>query len=184
MLAEVVRYQEHNNEADDPGYEAFLRKLGDPMLERLPIGARGLDFGCGPTPVLARVLTGAGRPCAAYDPLFLPDEALLDRVYDFVTATEVLEHLHDPAAVFDRFARLLARGGHLGVMTRFYGHEAPFDRWWYRRDPTHVCFFVEDTMRWIAADRGWTVEIPRPHVAIFAVPSPEGSAASSASAAM
>jgi SAM-dependent methyltransferase len=187
MLAEVLRYQEHVNDAGDAGYVQFLRRLADPLLERLPAGARGLDFGCGPASVLADLLTAAGRPCAAYDPLFRPDAALLDDAYDFVTCTEVVEHLHDPAAVIARFGRLLPRGGLLGVMTRFHGHEAPFADWWYRRDPTHVCFYDETTMRWIAARHGWRLELPRPHVAIFTIPSPpararDGSAASSSRA--
>jgi SAM-dependent methyltransferase len=175
-LREVMRYQEHNNDAGDPRYVAFLRRLGDPMLSRLPAGARGLDFGCGPAPALATLLTDAGRPTAAYDPLFHPADHLLLGAYDFVTCTEVVEHLHDPAGTFRLFGRLLPGGGLLGVMTRFYGHEAPFAEWGYRRDPTHVCFYREETMRWIAAEHGWGVEFPRLHVAIFDVPAPHGAA--------
>ena len=47
-LAEVMRYLEHNNDAADAGYMAFLQRLGDPVQSRLAPGARGLDFGCGP----------------------------------------------------------------------------------------------------------------------------------------
>ena len=137
------------------------------------MGARGLDFGCGPAPVLASLLTNAGYPCAAYDPLFAPDAALLDERYDFVACSEVVEHVHDPAGVFARFGRLLGRGGLLGVMTRFHDIDTPFATWWYRRDPTHVCFYAEATMRWIAAGRGWEVSFPRPDVALFSVPTPD-----------
>ena len=78
--------------------------------------------------------------------------------------------MHEPAALFARFARLLRPGGLLGVMTRFHGVEASFDRWWYRRDPTHVCFYDADTMRWIAARHGWRLELAAPHVAMFLRP--------------
>ena len=64
---------------------------------------------------------------------------------------------------------LLQKGGTLAIMTRFYGVEAPFAQWWYRRDPTHVCFYCEETMRWIASNRGWCMECPTPHVALFAI---------------
>lgn len=170
LHAEVARYDAHQNAGDDPRYAAFLRRLGAPLRRRLAPGARGLDFGCGPAPLLARQLTGAGFPTAAYDPVYHADHALLARRYDFVAASEVVEHLHAPGDVFALFARLLAGGGVLGVMTRFYGVEAPFERWWYRRDPTHVCFYAESTMRWIAERHGWALEIPCPHVALFAVP--------------
>lgn len=165
-----MRYGEHQNDDADERYATFLRRLADPLQERLIPGAHGLDFGCGPTPTLGRLMTEAGLPCVSYDPLFRPDESLLDRCYRFVACSEVVEHLHTPADTFAAFRRLLARGGTLGVMTRFHGVEAPFDTWWYRRDPTHVCFYAENTMRWIARRYGWIVAFPRPHVAIFDVP--------------
>ena len=165
---EHERYQLHRNDAADSGYIRFLQRLAEPMMERLPAGARGLDVGCGPTPALSALFTAAGFPCAAYDPLFVPDVAPLSDRYDFLTCSEVVEHAHDPADLFTRLGGLLLPGGLLGVMTRFHGHEAPFATWWYRRDPTHVCFYSEPTMRWIAGHYGWTVEFPRPHVALFA----------------
>lgn len=170
LLDEVLRYGEHRNDVDDERYAAFLSRLGDPMAERLRQGATGLDFGSGPAPLLAKLMTDAGFPTDAYDPLFRPVHGLLDRRYDFVAASEVVEHLHAPDETFELFARLLQGGGLLGVMTRFHGLEAPFERWWYRRDPTHVCFYSEITMQWIADRYRWRLEVPRPHVAIFHVP--------------
>lgn len=166
---EEARYREHHNDPDDAGYIRFLRRLADPVMERLPAGARGLDFGCGPVPALASLLASAGFPCVSYDPVFAPDELMLNRTYDFVTCSEVLEHLHDPRATLALLARLLARGGMLAVMTQFRTDAASFAHWWYRRDITHVCFHSETTMRWIAADRGWALELPRPGIALFTV---------------
>ncbi len=168
-LREVLRYQEHRNDFGDPQYLGFLRRLADPLRDRLAPGACGLDFGCGPQPVLAAFLSEAGYPTACYDPLFHPDASVLAKRYDFIACSEVLEHVHDPGALLERFALLLADGGLLGIMTRFHGIEAPFATWWYRRDPTHVCFYSADTMRWIAGARAWTVEFPIPHVALFSV---------------
>lgn len=166
-LGEVMRYLEHDNRRDDPAYLDFLRRVGDPVRARLPRGARGLDFGCGPVPVLGEWFTANDHPTASYDPLFHADDALLAERYDFVTCSEVVEHAHDPAVLFETLRSLVAPGGILGVMTRFHGLEAPFDRWWYRRDPTHVCFYSGRTMEWIAAGFGWTLELPRAHVALF-----------------
>lgn len=179
-----ARYELHRNDAPDAGYVRFLRELADPVIERLPPGARGLDFGCGPAPVLASLMTAAGFPCEAYDPCFAPDETLLRRRYDFVTCSEVAEHVHDADGLFTRLEGLLVPRGLLGIMTRFHRAATPFATWWYRRDPTHVCFYAEATMRWVAADRGWTVLFPRPNVAVFSATNPpppdrarEGSAA-------
>ncbi|MEI4850515.1 class I SAM-dependent methyltransferase, partial [Klebsiella pneumoniae] len=82
-------------------------------------GARGLDFGCGPGPALATMLREAGMDMALFDPFFYPQASVLERQYDFITCTEVVEHLHRPAEVFRQLDRLLAPGGWLGVMTCF-----------------------------------------------------------------
>jgi SAM-dependent methyltransferase len=168
-LQEVLRYQEHRNNFGDEQYVQFLRRLADPLREKLAPGARGLDFGCGPQPVLAGFLSDNGFPTASYDPLFYPDAAVLDMTYDFVACSEVLEHVHDPRKVLEQIAWMLRNGGTLGVMTRFHGIEAPVATWWYRRDPTQVCFYSEATMRWIAGSRDWTVAFPAPHVSLFSV---------------
>lgn len=164
---ERARYELHDNARDDPGYVLFLRRLADPLVERLRPGARGLDFGCGPTPVLSEMLTAAGFPCAAYDPFFAPDETLLDERYDFITCSEVVEHAHDPARMFAKLRRMLAPGGVLGVMTMFHPGKDAFADWWYRRDPTHVCFYTAETMRCIGKRHKWRTELPQPNVTIF-----------------
>ena len=170
-LDEVVRYTSHHNDADDEGYRRFLARLADPVRARSSIGARGLDFGCGPSPVLAGMLTEAGYPTVGYDPVFEPRADLLLSRYDFIVCSEVVEHLHHPASAFELLGTLVvAGGGLLAIMTRFHRPEIPFATWWYRRDPTHVCFYSEATMRWIAAHHGWSVEIPEDDIALFTIP--------------
>lgn len=168
--AERSRYELHENDAADAEYVRFLRRLADPVIERLAPGARGLDFGCGPAPVLAEQLTSAGFPCVAYDPFFAPDETLLSERYDYVTSSEVVEHARNPASMFATLRELLAPGGLLGVMTRFRPRNASFADWWYRRDPTHVCFYSEATMRWIGLRHGWQTDFPKPNITIFTAP--------------
>ena len=110
-LDEALRYLEHQNHRDDPRYAGFLRRLADPVCAHVPIGARGLDVGCGPTPLLSELLTASGRPTQFYDPLFFSRGELLGEIYDFVTCCEVVEHAHDPAALFGQLARLIGPGG-------------------------------------------------------------------------
>lgn len=163
-------YELHNNNADDPGYRRFLSKLAQPLLGHVEPGARGLDFGCGPGPALARMLEEAGLHMALYDPFFYPDAAALDRRYDVITCTEVVEHLHHPAEVFRMLDSLLRPGGCLGIMTCFQTDDARFDNWHYRRDPTHVVFYREQTFRWLAQHYGWDLEIPVKDVVLLRKP--------------
>jgi SAM-dependent methyltransferase len=167
---ERAHYASHENGVDDPGYRRFLARLAEPLLERLAPASRGLDYGCGPGPALAAMLREAGHAVALYDPFFHPDRAALDRTYDFITCTEVAEHFHDPAGEFERLDGLLAPGGWLAVMTMFQDDDARFASWHYRRDPTHVVFYREATLRHVAARHGWSCEIPRKDVALMRKP--------------
>ena len=165
-----ARYREHRNFLDDPRYLAFLDRLGAPVAQRLPPGARGLDYGCGPVHGIATLMEPRGFPMASWDPLFHPDDGPLRETYDFVTCSEVLEHVADPREALDRLAALLHPGGLLAIMTQFRGDAAHFTGWHYHRDPTHVCFYSPDTMRWIAEQRGWRVELPADGITLFTLP--------------
>lgn len=155
---ELAHYRTHENRVDDPRYRAFLAQVADPLTTRLTPGAAGLDYGCGPGPALAAMLAERGFPCEVWDPFFFPDPAPLGRHYDFVCCTEVVEHMHDPRDGFRRLAGLLAPDGILAVMTELQPSADAFAAWHYPRDPTHVSFFSERTMRWVAQAYGWRVE--------------------------
>jgi SAM-dependent methyltransferase len=170
LADERAHYLTHQNDPDDAGYRRFLSKLAEPMMARLATRQCGLDFGCGPGPALAAMLREAGHEMAVYDPVFAPETEVLERRYDFITCTEVLEHLHDPADVLDRFDALLRPGGWLGVMTGFQTDDARFANWRYRREPTHVVFYREATLRLIARDRRWQCEVPVKDVALMRKP--------------
>lgn len=174
--AERRHYLTHRNDVADPGYRRFLGRLAAPLLARLAPGAQGLDIGAGPGPALARMLEEAGHTVALYDPVFHPDPTPLDRTYDFVVCTETIEHVHEPAALFERFDALLRPGGVLGLMTCFQTDDARFARWHYRRDPTHVVFYREATLRWLAATHGWSCAIPEKDVALMVRPAAMASA--------
>lgn len=168
--AEKARYDLHNNDPADSRYIDFLKRLADPLCSLLTHGERGLDFGCGPAPALAAIMTERGFPTIPYDPFYFPDEDLLRRRYRFIAASEVFEHLREPGRELERMDSILERGGFLGVMTYLFDGSVPFERWWYRRDPTHISFFGHATMEWIARRMGWTMECPAKTVTIFTKP--------------
>lgn len=157
--AERAEYDLHKNRVDDSGYRVFLSRLAQPMVARLAPGASGLDFGCGPAPALACMLREAGFTVALYDSFYFPDGAALSGSYDFICATEVVEHLHHPGAELDRLWVLLEPGGCLGIMTKLVRDRAAFATWHYKNDPTHVCFFSSQTWQWWAQEQGAALEI-------------------------
>jgi len=164
---EKARYAFHKNDPSDIGYREFLKKLSDPLIERLGAPKEGLDFGCGTGPALSQMLEEAGHKVNLYDPFFYPDKELLKKQYDFITCTEVFEHLHSPSRELKLLDSLLKPGALLAVMTCFQTDDEMFVRWHYRRDPTHVVFYKEETMRYIAQSFGWGIEIPVKNVVFF-----------------
>ena len=168
--AEYAHYLTHENQCDDPGYRRFLSKLATPLLKRLPPASKGLDFGCGPGPALAKMLRDAGHDMAVYDPYFAPGPAPLSSIYDFVTCTETIEHFHNPHSEFTRLRALIRPGGWLGLMTCFQTDDARFAAWRYRMDPTHVVFYREATFRFLAQRWNWECHVPEKDVVLMQRP--------------
>lgn len=162
---EKERYLKHINSPDERGYvemlEDFLRRgvtaFGNDIRT-------ALDFGCGPGPVLAGLLKEMGIEVDVYDIYFFPGKAYEVKTYDLITCTEVLEHVRDPLAMLSRLKNHLNRGGLLAVMTLFHpvgeaGGDEVFNRWWYRRDPTHISFFCRKTFETIAQQLGLSIRM-------------------------
>lgn len=152
---EKARYLLHNNDIADPRYQEFVRPLFEEVGKHVPPAARGLDFGSGTGPVLAEMLTRAGYGIRLFDPYFEPDPEALRYTYDFIVASEVVEHLFHPLEDFTRLKRMLKAGGLLAVMTLFWEEGIDFASWYYRRDPTHVAFYSQATFRWIGSFCGF-----------------------------
>jgi SAM-dependent methyltransferase len=157
--AERAEYDLHENSIYDQGYRAFLSRLMQPLITRLEPGARGLDFGCGPGPALAHMLRESGFDVSLYDSFYVPDRSVLNTAYDFICATEVVEHLHQPGRELAQLWSLLQPGGWLGIMTKLVRDRTSFASWHYKNDPTHVCFFSEQTWQWWARQYGASLTI-------------------------
>ncbi len=165
--AEKGRYDLHRNDPDDPAYRAFLARLMDPLLARLPPGARGLDYGSGPGPTLSRMLEERGHPTAIYDAFYAPDTSVLAQRYDFLTCSETVEHFADPGREWRRFLTLVRPGGWIGIMTQFLDAEVDFAHWYYKNDDTHVAFYSRATFRFLAHRDGLAVDFEGASVALF-----------------
>lgn len=155
---EKSEYDLHRNDPSDVGYRQFLSRLCEPLAARLASASTGLDFGCGPGPTLSVMLEEMGHQVRLYDIYYAADESVLQGSYDFITATEVVEHLRFPDRELLRLWHLLKPGGYLGIMTKLVRDQTAFSRWHYKNDPTHICFFSRPTWQWWAAERGAELE--------------------------
>ena len=155
--AEKARYDLHTNSCEDAGYRKYLTKVSEPVIKRLYEGAHGLDFGSGPGPTLSLILEDAGFDMKIYDHFYARDEEVLELKYDFITSTEVVEHLYEPKAVLDKLWSILNENGLLCILTQLYPDQEAFSSWYYKNDPTHVCFFSLKTLSWLAEQ--WKAEL-------------------------
>lgn len=146
---EKKRYDLHENNPDDEGYRKFLSRLAIPLNERLKPSSYGLDFGSGPGPALSEMITDMGHRVKIYDQFYADDREVLNKRYDFITATEVFEHLREPLETIELLWRILNPGGILGLMTKLVIDRQAFSTWHYITDRTHICFFSESTFNWL-----------------------------------
>ncbi len=164
---EKAVYELHQNDPADIGYRQFLGRLFQPLNERLPPHSSGLDFGSGPGPTLSLMFEEAGHTMAIYDPFYAPDLRPFNHKYDFITATEVVEHLHHPKQELNRLWECLKPNGFLGIMTKRVLDVESFQTWHYKNDPTHVIFFALETFEWLAAQWGAKLEVLDKDIVLF-----------------
>jgi 2-polyprenyl-3-methyl-5-hydroxy-6-metoxy-1,4-benzoquinol methylase len=150
QVEEKKRYQEHQNSMENEGYVQFLKPVVSEANKHLPPRARVLDFGCGPGPVLAELLQMDGFKTFRYDPFFYPHGLENLPPLDAVTCTEAAEHFFNPQKEFNTIFSLLKPEGALILMTEIYPEGTILQDWYYTKDPSHVCFYSDSTLSWIA----------------------------------
>jgi hypothetical protein len=105
------------------------------------------------------MLEALGHKVKCYDKYYANDASLLTQSYDFVTSTEVLEHLREPREELQRLTGMLRPNGYLGIMTKLLPPLNKFAGWHYKREITHICFYSDSTFEWVAAHWDLSLEI-------------------------
>ncbi len=154
---ELKVYEQHNNTEENLGYVAmfqdFMEKTLLPFRDNIE---SVLDFGSGPNPVLASLMSKEGFDVEHYDKFFSPEKVYEGKRYDLITSTEVIEHIADIPTLFTFFSDHLKPQGYLALMTQFHpDEEEAYLKWWYRRDPTHISFFRPHTFTILAKEYGF-----------------------------
>ena len=182
---EKAEYDKHNNQFGDAGYLAFLSRSFLPAIDWIkhkihrsgllhscePVVLRGIDFGCGPTPVLAieirdqvqahlndqmtkhsenDITYSLSFDMQYYDPMYFPATELAESSFDLVTCTEVVEHFRSPVDSWRQLISLMTADSCLVVMTKLVIDCQRFASWHYKNDPTHVAFYSKETFEFIA----------------------------------
>jgi SAM-dependent methyltransferase len=147
--AEKKRYEEHNNDTEDKGYQNFVSPITKAILKDFEPRHKGLDFGAGTAPVISKILTDHNFQIKQYDPFFHNFPELLKTQYDYIACCEVIEHFHYPYKEFELLKHLLLPYGKIYCMTDLYDESIDFHKWYYKNDQTHVFIYHEKTIQWI-----------------------------------
>ena len=146
---EKEHYEKHNNDVFDVRYQAFVSPIVDAVLKDFSPEAKGLDFGSGTGPVIAKMLKDKGYQVENYDLFFANEPSFLKEKYDYVSCCEVMEHFHHPHQEFELLQSLLLPNGKLYCKTEVYTNQKPFENWYYKDDFTHVFIYQPKTLEWI-----------------------------------
>jgi len=165
--AEKARYDSHQNNPEDKHYRAFLSQVFNPVMDCIQPGDKGLDFGSGPGPTLSVMFEEQGYAVDLFDKFYANDRSIFNNKYDFITATEVAEHLDSPGDELTKLFNMLSVGGVLAVMTKILDDQVDFKSWYYKDDPTHVCFFSRNTINHLAKAWGAHVQFYDNDVVLF-----------------
>lgn len=146
---EKSRYQKHNNDVKDAGYQNFVSPITNAVFRDFSENDKGLDFGAGPGPVIAKLLTEKLFNIKLYDPYFHNNEKLIDSRYNYIVCCEVMEHFSNPNHEFSLLKQLMLPKGKLYCLTHIYDESIEFSNWYYKNDPTHIFFYHKKTLEWI-----------------------------------
>ncbi|MCF7954120.1 MAG: methyltransferase domain-containing protein [Spirochaetales bacterium] len=156
LQEEKSRYEEHNNDVNNKGYQRFVSPIVHAVLRDWMQEDLGLDFGAGTGPVISKLLKDAGYQIKQYDPFFHIFPELLEKSYHYIACCEVAEHFYQPYREFMLLKKLLKEGGRLYIMTYLYTPEIDFASWNYKDDQTHVCIYQKKSIEWIQEHLGFS----------------------------
>jgi len=173
-----------------PEYDPLIQDKWRLLAPCCRAGSRVLDYGCGGG-IFAQRLAEAGCEVVGVDVAeeairlarsrvpsaqFLqvrPGEQLHLDKFDIVWASEVLEHVYDPASLMREFAAALNRGGQLIVTVPYHGRLKNiaialfrFERHFHPKGH-HVRLFTRRTLQEVAREAGF---VPRAFVGLGRLP--------------
>ena len=153
---EKSRYDNHENHVTDSGYQNFVQPVVDAVLHNHPNTSLGLDYGCGPGPVISFLLAKEGYTLNLYDPYYFKADENLEFTYDYIILSEVAEHFYEPYQEFSFLKSRLNPAASIYIKTSLWDDEMDFMEWSYKNDDTHVFFYSQESFQWIKDEFGFT----------------------------
>ena len=100
------------------------------------------------------MLEEEGHQVDLYDKYYVKDQSVFNKEFDFITLTEVIEHLSDPLFELERLTSILKPGGIIAIMTQTLSQGIDFEAWYYKNDPSHIGFYNQKSLQILADHLG------------------------------
>lgn len=152
---EKKHYENHNNDMNDVRYQNFVSPIVNAILNDFTKQDKGLDFGSGTGPVVAKMLRSEGYQVENYDLYFENVPNRLTEQYNYISCCEVMEHFKKPMKEFELLHSLLLPNGKLYCKTEIFTNQVPFENWYYKNDLTHVFIYQTETLKYIQQNIGF-----------------------------
>ena len=149
-LEEKERYLAHQY---DENYKSYMHRLTNFIDFN---NKEVLDFGCGQHPILNELYPEA--KFTNYDYYFFSKEDYKSLSYDIILLIEVIEHISNIKATIENLLALLKGDGKIYIHTRLYDEATDFKTWWYQRDITHISYFNNQTLEYLASKYNLNLE--------------------------
>lgn len=148
---EKQRYDSHQNNENDPNYQNYLNQIVNEILPHIDLSENGLDFGCGRTDLMSQIFKAQNISVDSFDLYFFPNQTIWQKKYNFIILSEVIEHLREPIVEMNKIRDCLIEHGQIFIKTKLYPPEKVFfDKWFYKRDNTHIQFFNLASIKYLA----------------------------------
>lgn len=152
---EKKRYLEHENNLASQDYLNYLEESTKRIFQ-FPISKKSLlDYGCGPVKALEKIWGDEFEYIASFDPIFHKNMDFELETFDVICCVEVIEHFYSPAESFEKIDSLLSQAGYVLFRTEFQDQMKALENWWYRKDPTHVCFYNSQSWKYLEKKFNW-----------------------------
>ena len=151
----------------DPGFWKQQVDVLVQLIGNYQMPSRILDFGSGSGEMTAE-FRARGFNITPLEPMthgYLKDQNYSEK-FDVVIAVEVIEHLREPWKEIYEIEKVLAPDGIVIFSTLLTNAfiDRPdasehFKNWWYKDDPTHVCFFCNRVLSKMADVKNYDIDI-------------------------
>ncbi len=152
--AQKKRYLLHNNDLNNAGYKKFLENFINPVLEflkkqnKITLNFSIFDFGSGVKPCLCELLhhycvnglLPSDTQINMYDKFFASEKPFIES--DLCVCLETIEHFENLESDLQNLSNCVKKGGYCAIGTNLVPEATSFEKWWYKEDSTHVCFFT------------------------------------------